>query len=123
MNKRFNLIKCNAKKLKPKREHVKMNKCTHSIVNNDNVCLVCGWNINTDLNLDEFLRSADVVADYLETMKMIISNTCCTRAERKAAQKYFNMIPLLSNIESLYKISYDKSKLADNNDSEVNTNE
>jgi hypothetical protein len=94
-------------KMQPKLEDIELNKCIHNAENIDSKCPICGSKIDTNMDLEKLLSSADTLISYLETMKMV-SNTVLTSKEIKAAQKYFDMIPLLKNIESIYNICKDE---------------
>lgn len=106
MKRKFNKVKYNIKKLQLRPEDIEANKCTHEVFSKeDGECAECGIVVNPDVCFDEenFTKAVDIVITHLESMKMIV-NTCMTKGEIKAAQKYFNMIPLLHNIDTLYDI-------------------
>lgn len=98
----FNKNLYNAKKLKPKAEDIELNKCMH-IVEDSNECLICGTIVNRILDINELIDHSNNIINYLETMKMI-AGYAFSKKELKTAQKYFDMIPLLKNINSLYDI-------------------
>lgn len=104
---KFNKEKHNIKRLQPRVEDIELNKCTHEIFDKTTgECALCGTKVSIDFSWfkeNEFTESIDNVIDELESMKMII-NSCMGDKEIKAAQKYFNMIPLLKNIGALYDI-------------------
>lgn len=106
MKNRFNKIKYNVKRLKPRPEDIELNKCTHEIFDKETgECPVCGVIVSPDTNFNDndLLLAAQNVIDHLESMKMI-ANACMSKKEIKAAQKYFDMIPLLQNVDVLLDI-------------------
>ena len=103
----FNEEMYNTKRLQPRNEHIEFNKCTHAVINENNKCVLCGTELKLALKSSELLHSADVIIDYLESMKMLSNGM--SKKECKAAQKYFDMIPLLKNINNLYDICNEKS--------------
>ena len=106
--KKFSKEKYTISKLKPKPLTVEANKCTHQNYNiDDNYCTECGRELNLNLDHVNLLVHTSEVVNYLETFKMLM-NAYGTRKEIKAAQKYFDMIPLLLNIGKLHDVCREK---------------
>lgn len=108
---KFNKIRYNIKRLKPRVEDIELNKCTHKMYcKEDGLCGYCGTQVSPDNIFDEngleLAAAADTIIDYLECMKMIVNN-CMSNKEIRATKKYFNMIPLLNNIDTLYDMCID----------------
>lgn len=107
MRNKFNKEKYNIKRLEVRDEDIERNKCTHEIFDKESgECAICGTEVNPNapwFNEDELISAVDTVIDHLETMKMIV-NSCMSKKEIRAAQEYFDMIPLLNNIDTLYNI-------------------
>lgn len=106
MKLKFNKEKYNIKRLQPRAEDIEVNKCTHEIFSKeDGQCAVCNTVVDPNMCLDEELltSSVDIIITHLHCMKMVV-NSCMGKKEIKAAQKYFDMIPLLQNIDALYNI-------------------
>lgn len=114
MKRDFNKILYNIKRLKPKPEDIEANKCHHCIdeEKDDDICILCGTEIERDLNFNNLTYHSNMVIQYLESMKMI-ANCSLTKKELKAAQKYFDMIPLLKNISNLYNICSEEQENLD----------
>lgn len=105
MKTNFNIRKRNIKRLRPRPEDIELNKCTHYL-GEDGRCSICGIELETEIVLEDLYTSSETIIDYLETLKML-SEYVLTKKERKAAQRYFNMIPLLKNIIGLYDVCND----------------
>lgn len=115
MKNKFNKTKYNIERLKPRPEDIELNKCTHEIFDKDDgKCAVCETVVSPNIifNQMELWQAIETVSDHLECMKMIV-NSCMSRKEAKAAQKYFDMIPLLNNLEVLYDICIDELNTTD----------
>ena len=112
---KFNKEKYNTKRLQPRIEDIELNKCTHEVFDKTTgECAECGTKVNISFTLideNEFIYSVNDVIDQLESMKMIV-NSCMNKQEIKAAQKYFDMIPLLKNINTLYDICKNEVELS-----------
>jgi hypothetical protein len=101
--------KFNVEKLKPADNM--WDKCGHSVFCQETgECDICGAILNTKINADKLEESIEYIISSLEYYKMIMYNTKSTKAEIKAANKYFKMIPLLENIFSLSNVCDDKLK-------------
>ena len=111
--KKFNKMKFNIKKLKPLPEAIELNKCIHTLLDEETgECAVCKNKIKLELPTEsDILNASTCIVNSLETMKMIV-NSCMSKKEIRAAQKYFDMIPLLNNISSLYEICTEELKTA-----------
>jgi len=104
MRKIFNQIKYNVKKLKPSNVDIERNKCTHYEYSEyDGTCSICGIKINLKIDREDMIKSSNNLISYLETLKMIVNNYG-SKKEIKAAQKYFDMIPLLLHISNLHDV-------------------
>lgn len=121
--KTFDKANYNVKRLKPKAEDIELNKCRHMINSaDDDKCILCGTDIDIELSSNELIYAADTLVDYLESMKLI-ANYFLSNKENRAAQKYFNMIPLLKNITELYIICSEEvnNALSSEDDSDDDT--
>ena len=105
---KFNHEKLNIARLKPNATDVELNKCTHMFIDEEtSTCTVCGKHITCDIAFDEETSKAiDLVIDKLESLKMVM-NELSSKKELKIAQPYFDMIPLLKNLESLQNVVVD----------------
>ena len=108
MKKQFDQEKYNVKKLQPKATDIELNKCTHLYFDKDSgECLMCGYNLDFNVHdLEELQKSANYLVKNLETFKTILYS-CGSIKEIVAAKKYFDMIPLLKNIDALHSIGID----------------
>lgn len=109
MRNKFNKTKYNINMLKPTPESIEKNKCTHEVFAvEDGSCLTCGVNASPKkcLNPDKLIEAKATMIEHLQCMKMV-ANSCLSKKEIKAAQKYFDMIPLLEKIDVLYNICAD----------------
>lgn len=99
----FNTEKYNLARLKPLAIDVELNKCTHSSFNEaTGHCEECGVAPIIEMDMASLAIATKVVIGHIETYKMI--GKCLTKKERKLAQKYFDMIPLLKNLNSLHDV-------------------
>ena len=107
---KFNKTKYNIRRLQPAAVDVELNKCNHLLDSESESydCVLCGININPNLNIDKIKTSASILVEQLETLK-IVANGCLNRRELKECQKYFDMIPLLKNIGALYSVCEDSN--------------
>lgn len=108
MKKQFNEEKYNIKKLQPKATDLELNKCTHLYFDKDSgECMMCGYKLDFNIHdLEELQKSANYLIKNLETFKTILCS-CGSVKEIAAAKKYFDMIPLLKNIDALHSIGID----------------
>lgn len=102
--KKFNPEKANFEAIKPSNYTKEINKCVHPDVDENGVCKVCDAVLNTDMNAGELEITAYTLISYLESMKMQINNSSASRKVKHEADKYFNMIPYLTNITDLYEV-------------------
>ena len=106
MKRKFSREKFIIESLKPRPEDIIFNRCTHQIFDKETgECATCKTIINPNMCFDktELMTATDTVIENLECMKMIV-NSCMDKKVVRAAQKYFDMIPLLQNIYALYDI-------------------
>lgn len=108
--KRFNKTEYNVKRLQPREEDIELNKCTHKDIDENNKCICCRTPIELELDINDLMDVTSIIISYLESMKIIASGTF-SKKEYKEAKKYFDMIPLLKNIGSLYNICSDINEL------------
>lgn len=101
----FSSEKLNIERLKPKAIDIELNKCTHlSIDEQTSTCTICGKHVSCNIAFDEETDKAiALIIDKIESLKMVMSELG-TSKELKIAQPYFNMIPLLNNLESLQDV-------------------
>ena len=104
----FNFEEYTVMRLQPKAESIELNKCNHDDITDNNRCILCGKKINTNLNLKELIDASDIIINTLESMKMVVTHM--SKKERRVAQKYFHMIPLLKNIGTFYDVCNEKAK-------------
>ena len=108
---KLNKITSNVKKLKPNKIHMELNKCNHIVENfEQDTCPICNAEITPKLSIGHLEDITNDLVKYLETMKMI-TNCTLSKTEIKATKKYFDMIPLLKNINALYDICYNEYEL------------
>lgn len=104
---KFSKAKYNARRLRPRAEDIVFNLCTHEIIDKEEgLCAICGTEVDLKYNFyqtGDIERAAETLINSLECMKMI-TNSCLSKKEKKAAQYYFDIIPLLKNITTLHDI-------------------
>ena len=103
--KQFNEEKFNVKKLQPKATDIELNKCTHECFDKyTGECALCGYKLHFDIHdPKELYKSVNYLIEKLEAFKTIMYS-CGSDKEISAAKKYFDIIPLLKNIDSLHNI-------------------
>jgi len=102
--KKFNPEKANFEAIKPSNYTKEINKCTHPDVDENGICKVCDAVLNTDMDAGELEMAAYTLISYLESMKMQINKSSTSRKVKREADKYFDMIPYLTNITDLYEV-------------------